>query len=98
MPAPFLPNSNNTVFHSELVSCQQQIRTALETLTVIRSRMVQMISGNDYTVLEAQYGYSAGEGVNVFSQVDTLYQALVVNNGAQSALIDKLNQFLYQVG
>ena len=97
MAAPYIAPANVTALHSLLNQAQQQLRQGQNTLTQVRNLMVQMIDASDYTVLETQFGFATGKGAAVFSQVDTLYQALL-SNASQTAVMDKWNQFLNEIG
>ncbi len=67
MAADYLKLNTTTQHGGEYWSAVVQLRTAESNLRTLKARFEKMIDGSDYTMLEANTGLSAGQGVQAYN-------------------------------
>lgn len=53
----------------QFISCTSIIRQEISRLSEIKAQLDQMITGADYTLIEAMFGLAAGQGVILYNIV-----------------------------
>lgn len=69
MAADYLKLNTTTQHGGEFWAAVTQLRNAESQLVALKARFEEMIDGSDYTMLEANTGLSAGQGVQAYNLV-----------------------------
>ena len=83
MAADYLKLNTTTQHGSEFWSAVTQLRNAESQLVALKERFEEMIDGSDYTMLEANTGLSAGQGVQAYNLLAGAVAALAVSDVQQ---------------
>lgn len=92
MAAAYIPYGVATPRQGELRSLIRQLKETREKLTTVRSQMVQMIDGSDYSALESEFGIVTTHGAGAFAEIDSCLAKLNTNSSVTDVLaaIDQL--------
>ena len=89
--------NRNVRLGGKLARAHDNLDDAVNGLRELRDAMNACIDTtpdpDDYSYLETQFGIPSGKGYDCWYQTDGLVNAFA-DNGSQSSLQDKLNQFL----
>lgn len=71
----------------------EQFKNLRDDLKEERDAMVQMIDGSDYSELESKYGIEAGDGDDMFAELDSAIGKMFVNTEVTNVLaaLDQLH-------
>jgi hypothetical protein len=104
MAAPFIPIATNSRLGAKLRNCVDQFRAAYDAAQDLVGIANQCVNGNDYTVLESQFGITSnGTNGTTSAGYSALFQLQAVVNiltsdSAQSNVKSAFVQFLNQLG
>lgn len=88
--AHITPNTQ-TVYAAQLTNSARQLNATYQQLDTLKRLMDQMVVGSDYTLLEAQFGLAAGQGVTAYNLVaGALAQIYNAGSGSCMSLMAQL--------
>lgn len=100
MAANQIPVSNTTPWGQALLQLRQQYlsfrqqQAALNTAgAAVLAKIAAMVNGNDYTQLESQLSLQAGQGVNLFNQLNSVVGNFADTTKTQAQVAAAVDQF-----
>lgn len=91
MAASHITPGTLTIYTSQLVGAARQLNATYQQLDTLKRLMDQMVAGSDYTMLEAQFGLAAGQGVTAYNLVaGALAQIYNAGSGSCTLLMAQL--------